>query len=309
MAGGTNSITKRDWQWLVPLALIFGWWVYDLQVQWRMLVEYQYGWLVLMLAVYLGWERWPTRPQTDRPAPLWAGIGLALAGTPFVLVAELYKQAIANSPAASFALSIGCFLFITALISQSCGWATWRHFLFPLIFFFVAVPLPKVLWNPIVFGLQNLITIANVELLNLIGIPAVQQAHVIQLPKCVVGVDEACSGVRSLQSSIMVAFFIGDLTLKRWGAKVAFLLAGIVLAMVGNFFRSFYLSLTAHHKGIEALEGVHDAAGWSILIFTAVGLILLGWSIVRLESWAVRVTKSRETDEVKEPVGAPPASN
>jgi hypothetical protein len=41
----------------------------------------------------------------------------------------------------------------------------------------VAVPIPKILWNPIVLGLQNFITMLNVETLKLIGIPAIQQAN------------------------------------------------------------------------------------------------------------------------------------
>jgi exosortase len=207
-------------------------------------------------------------------------------GTPFVLLAELYKNGVANTPAASFSLSIGCFLFLAAIMLNTYGRATFRHFLFPLLFLFVAVPLPKLLWNPIVLGLQGLITGWDVAALRLMGIPASQQANVILLPNCVVGVDEACSGTRSLQSSIMAALFIGDLTLKRRSSKVVFFLAGVGLAIMGNFLRSFYLSLTAHQRGLEALEGVHDAAGWSILVFTACGLMGMAWLMGRWEKFA-----------------------
>ncbi len=60
-------------------------------------------------------------------------------------------------------------------------------------------------------------------------------------------------------------------------------LAGIGLAIVGNFLRSLYLSYTAHKHGLAALHGAHDSAGWSILIFTACGLIAAAWLMVRLE--------------------------
>lgn len=242
-----------------------------------MLVEYQFGWIVVLLAGYLFWERWPTRPGYDRTVPRWIPIVLVLLAVPCVLVAELYKQAVASTPSSSFALSIGCTLFILANALHLHGWPATRHFLLPLLFLFVAVPLPKIFWNPIVLGLQNLITTLNVETLNLVGIPAVQHANVIQLPKAVVGVDEACSGVRSLQSSVMAAVFIGDLMLRRAGAKLGLFAVGVALALVGNFLRSFYLCLTAHWHGSKALESAHDTTGWSILAFTAGGLALAAW--------------------------------
>ena len=106
------------------------------------------------------------------------------------------------------------------------------------------------------------------------GIPAVQHANVIQLPNCTVGVDEACSGIRSLQSSIMAALFIGHLTLTKSATKILFLVLGVGLALSGNLLRSLYLAITAHRHGIEALEKAHDTAGWTVLAFTAVGLVV-----------------------------------
>jgi exosortase len=260
---------------LAALGLVLGWWIYDLQVHWRDLVDYQYGWLVVVMSAYLVWERWPTRPQDDQPVKGWIALTLAGIAAPFILIAELYKHAVAHSLASSFSLSIGCTLFACALILSALGARTLRHFLFPLLFLYVAVPLPKILWNPIVFFLQDMVASLNVGTLNLMGIPAVQQAHVIRLPNCAVGVDEACSGVRSLQSSIMAALFLGDLTLKKRSLKWLCFFAGIALAVFGNYVRSVYLSLTAYRHGLEAIGTVHDMAGWSILLGTAVGLVLL----------------------------------
>lgn len=272
-----------------PILAVLAWWIYDLQVHWRGQVEYQYGWIVVMLVAYLVWERWPALPAPEPLRRRWLPWLLAALGTPLVLVAELYKHGVANTPSASFALSLGCTLFILAMLLVLHGPPATRRLLFPLLFMFVAVPLPKIIWNPVVFSLQSLITFLNVEALNLLGIPAVQSAHVIQLPNGVVGVDEACSGVRSLQSSVMAALFIGDLTLRRTSAKVVFLVAGIGLAVVGNFFRSLFLSLTAYQKGVDAVSTVHDTAGWSILIFTAGGLVLLAMAMTRLERLAAEL--------------------
>lgn len=267
----------------VSLAVVLGWWLYDLQVHWRTAVEYQHGWLVPFLAGYLAWERWSSRPPWEPPRSMIGPLTLALAGLPLVLVAELYKHAVAVTPASSFALSLGCLCFALAFLWQAGGRKWALTFLFPLAFLFVAVPLPKILWNPVVLGLQAWITSWNVEALNLLGIPATRVGNLIHLPNGTVGVDEACSGIRSLQSSLMAALFIGDLTFRRAGLKVVFLVAGVILAVVGNFGRSLFLSLTAARQGVESVAAVHDTAGWSVLLFTAAGIGALAWFVLRLE--------------------------
>lgn len=267
----------------IPWLIVAGWWVWDLQVHWQTQVEFQHGWLVAPLAAYLAWERMPGCPKPAPPrSVLWPSI-LALLSAPLVLFAELYKSAVASTPSSSFALSLGCLGFIVAILWVQHGWPVAQRFLFPLLFMFVAVPIPKIVWNPIVLGLQGFITSLNVETLNLLGIPAQRSGNLIHLPRGTVGVDEACSGIRSLQSSIMAALFIADLTLKHAGAKIFFFFAGIGLAVVGNFGRSLFLSLTAARDGIKAVEGVHDTAGWSVLIFTAAGIAFLAWWIARAE--------------------------
>ena len=247
------------------------------------MVEYQFGWIVVALAAFLAWERLPTQPlrQPGRH-PIWVYL-LSALGFTAVLGSELYRIGLARTPTQVMLLSLGCAAFLLAQMLTLGGWTWTRHHLFPLLFFFVAVPIPKFFWNPIVFGLQAFVATLNVEALNLMGVPAVQHNHVIQLPNTTVGVDEACSGVRSLQSSIMAALFIGDLTLRRAGWKAFFLLAGVVLAVIGNFGRSLYLSMTAYRGGPDALKAVHDSAGWSVLMFTAAGMAVLGWAMTRME--------------------------
>ncbi len=269
--------------WLLPVALVAGWWIRDLSYEWSSLVEYRFGPIVVMLATFLIWERWPTRPKQDTPGGF--GLSLALAGFGFLCVtaAELYRIGLARTPTSSMLLSLGCASFICAQLIAISGRRTLAHFLFPLLFFFIAVPIPHFFWNPVVLGLQSFVAMLNVEALRLMGIPAERFAHVIQLPNTRVGVDEACSGVRSLQSSIMAALFVGDLTLRKAGWKVFFLIGGVVLAIAGNFFRSLYLCLTAYRHGDAALRAVHDTAGWSVLAFTAVGVVLLAMLVSRLD--------------------------
>ena len=218
---------KNSLMGCLPLAVFVGWWIYSLQFQWRAQEEYRFGYLVVVLVAFLVWDRWDGRPRGDTPVATWRASGWLLLGFPLVLVAELYRHALARTPASATALSLGTLCFIRASILQQWGPQTLRHFRFPILFALIAVPLPGIFWNPIVLGLKGLVTLVNVELLNLLGIPAQQQGSVIQLPNCRVGVDEACSGIRSLQSSLMMALFIGDQSLRRAGLR--WLLVGVAV--------------------------------------------------------------------------------
>jgi exosortase len=297
-AGAKPEATAPGWVralWLLPVALVAAWWIRDLSYEWSSLVEYRFGPIVVMLAAYLVWERWPSRPQQDEPGSFPTSLALAGFGFICVAAAELYRIGIARTPTSSMLLSLGCAAFISAQLLVIAGRRTLAHFLFPLLFFFIAVPIPHFFWNPIVLGLQSFVAMLNVEALRLMGIPAERFAHVIQLPNTRVGVDEACSGVRSLQSSIMAALFVGDLTLRKAGWKVFFLIGGVVLAIAGNFLRSLYLSLTAYRHGDAALKAVHDTAGWSVLAFTAVGVVLLAMLVTRLDRLASAGAPVRKT--------------
>jgi exosortase len=288
-----SSGWKNSLMTCLPLAVFVGWWIYSLQFQWRAQEEYRFGYLVVVLVAFLVWDRWDSRPIRDIPSSLWRAALWSLIGFPLVLVAELYRYALARSPASATALSLGTLCFIRAAILQQWGPQTLRHFRFPILFALIAVPIPGVLWSPVVFGLKGLVTFVNVELLNLLGIPALQQGSVIQLPNCRVGVDEACSGIRSLQSSLMMALFIGDQSLRQVGLRWLLVGGAVGWAVVGNIGRSLYLSLTAHRHGAEALDAVHDTAGWSVLVVTLVGLGVMAWALARWESAWLQLVKRR----------------
>jgi exosortase len=288
-----SSGWKNSLMTCLPLAVFVGWWIYSLQFQWRAQEEYRFGYLVVVLVAFLVWDRWDSRPIRDIPSSLWRAALWSLIGFPLVLVAELYRYALARSPASATALSLGTLCFIRAAILQQWGPQTLRHFRFPILFALIAVPIPGVVWSPVVFGLKGLVTFVNVELLNLLGIPALQQGSVIQLPNCRVGVDEACSGIRSLQSSLMMALFIGDQSLRQVGLRWLLVGGAVGWAVMGNIGRSLYLSLTAHRHGIAALNEVHDTAGWSVLVVTLVGLGVMAWALARWESAWLQLVKRR----------------
>ncbi len=267
---------------LMPTFLAIAWLVSKAQWYWNHRPDMQFGWIVLMLCAFVIWDQWAKRPRPAwRMNPLFVLAGVA--GLAVLFVMQLYQAAFGLMPAVMMGLTVGAYAVATANIHYVYGWAGLRFYAFPLLFFLIALPLPSFIYTPLVNGLQQKIASANVEILNLIGIPAQRSGSLIELPNGTVGVNEACSGIRSLQSTVMATLFIGYLTLQRRFLQIALLFCGVFFAIAGNLVRSLYLSLTANSKGVAAVEKVHDSAGWTILLFTAVSVALTAWLFNLLE--------------------------
>lgn len=280
---------------LGPMWIALGWLISKAQWFWTHKPDLQFGWIVLLLVAFLLWDNWAKRPEGVFKAR-WPLFVFGLFGCGMLFLVQIYQAAYGMMPALMMGLCAGVYGVAAANIHYVYGWKGLRYFAFPLLFFLIAMPMPTFIQGPVVNGLQQKVASVNVEVLNVLGIPARRMGSVIQLPNGTVGVDEACSGIRSLQSTVMATLFIGYLTLKSRGLQMVLFAGGIGLAMLGNLIRSLYLSLTANAKGVQAIDQVHDAAGWSILIFTAVGVVMLSWAFAKWEKWAKNQTASEVRD-------------
>lgn len=287
---------------LLPSLLAMGWLVSQAQVFWRQRPDLHFGWIVLLLCAYLFWESWERRPPFDWRVRWWGLLPL-IAGAGLLFLVQVYQTAFGTNSASTQGLAMGVLLFAAGNIALVFGGPGVRRFAMPYAFLLVALPLPGMIQGPLINGLQHKVAYMNTEILNLIGVPAQQVGSLIQLPSGTVGIDEACSGIRSLQSTIMAALFIGYLTLRSYALRIFLLVSGVVLAVIGNVIRSLYLCLTANARGVNAVDAVHDSAGWSVLAFTAVGVVLLAWLMARLEKAAARHLASHPTGAATVPEG------
>jgi exosortase/archaeosortase family protein len=116
----------------------------------------------------------------------------------------------------------------------------------------------------------------------------------------VVGIDEACSGIRSFQTSLMTGLFFGEFYRLRWGWRCLLVPVGLGLAMLFNIGRMFFLTMIAAKKGMAAIASYHDPAGVSTAIFCT----LLLWSLAYL----LHRRQSRISGPAPQPVPASPVS-
>ena len=259
--------------------------------------------LVVGLGVYL-WPEWSHNPDLSHGlfAPvvfavlLWEGTkqgrlrwvrsgviaGCAVAGS---LLAALGMAILGGLLAASvgwshavvrFALAASAagFLLAALLLLASdriravpLNWTTFAA----VALWILAAPLPTGTYAALTLTLQGWVTTGVLNALHVLGIPARQMGNIIELATTSVGVEEACSGIRSLISCLYAGLFFSAWLLRRPGPRLALVLLAPVLAVAMNFARSLGLTLLAN-DGVEIAGFWHDATGYAILALTAVAL-------------------------------------
>jgi exosortase len=267
---------------MMPALAATAWLVYNASWFWVHVPDLQFGWLVLALCAFLVLE---AIPQLPPPRRHWGFVSVALAavGVGMLVVFQMYQAAFGTMAASIAGLAIGTMCIVTANVLYAFGPAALGTLGAAFYFLLIALPMPSAVHGLVVSNLQNFVAAVDVELLKLLGYPAKRSGALVELSKGQVGVDEACSGFRSLQSSIMAAVFLGFLQFRQWRWRVLLAVLAVVLAVFGNLGRTFYLCRQGAIHGPESVKGVHDAAGWSVLAFTAAGVALAAWIITRLQ--------------------------
>jgi exosortase/archaeosortase family protein len=143
-----------------------------------------------------------------------------------------------------------------------------------LVLIYFALPWPLVVEQGVIQSMARAVASITTELLNLANVPALQDGNVIQVPTGPVGIQDACSGVRSLAGTLMAAYFFGEFYRLGWIKRGFVILAGVFIAFVLNLVRTFTLGWIAARQGIEAVSNWHDQTG--LIIFgVAFGLLWL----------------------------------
>jgi exosortase len=182
------------------------------------------------------------------------------------------------------------------------------HFAFPVCFILVAVPWPSGLESFLVQTLTRLNVSATVEVLGWFGIPALQHANVIEVATGDVGIDEACSGIRSFQATLMISLFFGEFYRLNVARRAVCVLAGFALSFLFNMARTTLLTWVAAKKGVAAIANWHDPAGVTILVVCFLTLWLAAvW--LRGKSRKQKAESRKQKPEVRSPISDLRSSN
>jgi exosortase len=248
---------------------------------WRHNPDLSHGLFMPLVFLLLIWESRRIGPLRHPPAgaaSLAALVLLALAALAGLAAAGLFAVSLGWSHslvvftlAAAFTVAL-----LAGLVALSCeplrliplNWIAFTA----VILWLLAVPMPPGTYTTLTLKLQTWITGHVLTALHVLGVAARQQGNLIELADTTVGVEEACSGIRSLIACLYAGLFFSALMVRRPWARALLLVLAAPLALVMNFVRSLTLTLLAN-AGIDIGGFWHDATGFAVLGVTAVVLV------------------------------------
>ena len=258
----------------------------ELSGEWSVNEQYSFGWFVPFFALCLFWLRWQDRPEIRsqksevRSRTLIAS-AIAIVSLFFLLPVRLFE--IANPEWRLLAwVHAAAVMTLTLLLIWYAGGMPWlRHFAFPVAFFFVAVPWPTQLEVTIIQGLMRIVAHVAAETAMLFGTPAQVEGNLIRVSNGLVGVNEACSGIRSLQTALMIGLLFGELKRLSVLRRLALVAGAVAIALLANFFRAVFLVQVAATKSISEAGHWHDTAGYTIIMLVFVSTMGLAYWLGR----------------------------
>ncbi|XOV86646.1 MAG: exosortase [Pseudomonadota bacterium] len=226
-----------------------------ISIEWLSNGPYSHGFLALAVIAVMFWQ---DRALIASPAPRPAVPGLlfALGSGSAWLVASLVNVQLIQV--------LGLYGLILGSIWATYGWRVLLRLRVPL--FALALVLP--IWNILQIPLQELSSDVSQSVLNGLNIPVLREGFRFTLPGGQFIVEEACSGLGFLLTSMLLSLFYSHYNGLDLGKSTFFFLFAVGLAIFSNWIRIVLIMVMGNELGMEhAIVQDHLTFGW--FVFTA----------------------------------------
>jgi exosortase len=234
--------------------------------------QYQHGWIVpVFTTLLIFWWRKPVGPVTQSARA--AGVGLLVASFALRLFCASYRI-----------VTIDMYTFVPALMGVfllAGGWSMFRWSWAPLASLIFMYPLPDEATRYLLGPLQTVATIVSSYMLQTIGLDAYRDGNRIILGDGqVLGVVDACSGLKMLTIFVWLAVMLMLVGGLEWWENLAIAASAIPIALVCNAFRITTVGVMYNYK-MSIAEHFHDSTPAAMLMMLlAVGFLVLEMKIL-----------------------------
>ena len=252
---------------------------------WQRNPDLSHGWFMPVIFLYLLAESRRGPARYLRAGAVTTGVQAALlaAGLLALTASGLYAVSLGWShDVVAFTLTGALVLLLAAglvgLAADDVRWlpCNWSAGV-ALGLWLLCAPLPPGTYSRLTLHLQLLVSENVLRALHLLGIAAAREGNILQLANATVGIEDACSGVRSLISCVFAGLFLSATLVRRPGSRAGLILLSAPLALGMNLLRSLTLTLLAG-SGHRIAGAWHDLTGFAVLGLTAA--LLAGWALL-----------------------------
>jgi exosortase D (VPLPA-CTERM-specific) len=196
-------------------------------------------------------------------------------------------------------LYLSFWLVLVGLLWLHLGWEKFKSIGFALFFMLTMFPLPHFLNVKLMVQLRLISSKLGVSMIQLYGLPVNSQGNIIDLGFVQLQVVEACSGLNSLISLVvlclLLVYFFKDHTWKR----ALLMISSVPLAIFSNSMRIALTAILHKYFGPEVAQGFfHGFSGLIIFLF-CVPVLLIEIKILEKLPPVERISSSNPTASEK----------
>lgn len=245
-----------------------------LVLSWYSSDQYSHGFFIVPITLYIIWQKKDVLGKTPI-TPSWWGLALVI----FSLILYLLAHFAEIITVASFSMV----LLLAGAIIYLYGFLIFKELLFPLVFLLFMIPIPGQIYSSLTIPLQLFVSNVSVWLASTIGISIYREGNVIHLPDRTMQVVQACSGLRSMVSLLMLSTIFGYFTLRSNFLRAVLFVSGLPAAILVNIIRVLLLVTAFYYLNYDLTTGtIHTLFGMTIFILA---LIFIAIAQKVLSTW------------------------
>jgi len=241
--------------------------------QWWEDPNYSHGLVLPFLCAFIIWRQRKVLVSVPIKPTLWGAV---------IVIASLILLLLGSLGAELFLARMAFWGTCVGLVLYFAGFRILRKLTFPIGLFLLAIPIPTLIFNEIVFPLQLVASRFATFCLERVDVmPVLREGNLLVLPGYTLEVVEACSGIRSLMSLIALAVAYGYFLEKRIWMRWLLVFLVFPLAIFSNGIRVFVTAILTHYWGLAAAEGfLHSFSGWAIFVVSMILLFVIHTGLV-----------------------------
>jgi exosortase B len=241
--------------------------------------EYAHGPIILMLAVWLMWRRWPMALAAADRGPSWVGWPL------FVLAMPLY---VIGRSQQILSFEIGSLILLgAALVLVRQGARALVICWFPFFFMLFMIPLPGSVVSALTMPMKMAVSYVTEHLLYAAGYPIARTGVILQIGQYQLLVADACAGLQTLLTLESLGLFYLNVVRHTSALRnIGLALLIIPISFIANVIRVVTLTLITYYFGDAAGQGfLHGFAGMVLFISALVLIIGVDSLLQNFSKW------------------------
>ncbi|MDY0131711.1 MAG: exosortase/archaeosortase family protein [Desulforegulaceae bacterium] len=233
--------------------------IVNLVKDWSIDDNFSHGFLIPFIFIYMVWFRFDELKQTKIKS---SNLGI------IIICLGLVCYLAGNLGAEFFVMRVSMITTFAGLIIWFLGVKIFKKVFIPVLYLFLMIPIPSIIWNKLAFPLQLFAASGATSIIQMFGLSVLREGNILHLVNTSLEVVDACSGLRSLTSLLALSGAFAYISPLKNISKWILFFSAIPIAVAVNILRLIITAFAAVYISPETAHGLlHDMAG--IVVFGA----------------------------------------